>query len=67
MLEISSEMLETVCLVGKGAECCRYIVAGADGITCAKHTSLKLTIDARINKMTAKGDNCDGLKGGKSA
>ena len=64
MPEISREMLETVCLIGKMAKCCRYIIASGDGITCAKYTSLKHTIDARVDKMTAKGDNCNGLKGG---
>jgi len=45
-------------------ECCRYITAGAAGLYCEKHTSLKSIIDARVaeNSFRAVGDNCEGLK-----
>jgi hypothetical protein len=56
------EYLNEVCKIGQGHACCRYIVAGADGITCAKLTYLKDTIDARVaaETFTARGDNCEG-------
>jgi hypothetical protein len=39
-------------------------VAGADGITCAKHTELRGLIDRKVavGEFTAISDNCDGLK-----
>lgn len=49
------------CKIGQGAECCRYLTMGADGFSCAKRTSLRYTIDNRVRKMNAKGDNCDGV------
>jgi hypothetical protein len=54
--------LKETCKIGQGAECCRYIVAGKEGITCAKLTPLKSTIDARVesNTFVAQGDNCEG-------
>jgi hypothetical protein len=54
--------LTQTCKIGQGAECCRYIVAGKGGITCAKLTSVKATIDNRVaaGSFTAKADNCQG-------
>lgn len=54
--------LQTTCKVGQRAACCRYIVAGAGGITCAKLTGLRKTIDDRVaaGTFTAQGDNCEG-------
>jgi len=57
---ISKEQLYKVCKPGQGANTCRYIVVGAEGFECAKHTSLRGTIDKRTD-MHAKGDNCIGL------
>ena len=61
---ISKENLNKICKIGQQAKCCRYIVAGEDGITCAKHTSFKYQIDARVaaGSFTAQADNCEGLK-----
>ena len=51
---------KTVCKIGQGSDCCRYIVGGADGFECAKRTSMRFAIDQRADDMRAKGDNCDG-------
>ena len=37
-------------------------VCGSNGFECAKTTSLKDAIDARVNQMNAKSDNCGGVK-----
>lgn len=52
-----------VCKIGQGNDCCRYIVAGAGGIECTKHSSLKQQIDARAyaGSMVAISDNCEGV------
>lgn len=63
MSEIAQDYLKAVCKMGEGALCCRYIVAGTDGITCAKlDRSLKKAIDLRVEAglFTARGDNCPG-------
>lgn len=54
--------LQEICKIGQGAACCRYVVAGADGITCAKLTEVKATIDKRVadGLFTATSDNCEG-------
>lgn len=50
-----------VCRIGQGAECCRYLIAGASGLECGKvNPSIKSRIDERADKMNAKGDNCEG-------
>jgi len=54
--------LKEVCKIGQGNDTCRYVVIGADGFHCTKLTSIKSTIDKRVNKMTAKGDNCNGIE-----
>lgn len=51
---------ETVCKIGKGADCCRYLTMGGSGWGCAKRTAMRDAIDARADKMNAKGDNCGG-------
>jgi len=58
---ISDEYARTVCRVGLGASCCKYICVGEDGFECHKLTSLKSTIDERAKSMAAKSDNCDGM------
>lgn len=38
--------LEMICKVGHGANCCKYLVAGANGFECMKaHPENKLLID----------------------
>lgn len=53
---------ETVCKIGHGAQCCRYLTMSARGWCCEKNTDLAAVIDARVaaGTFTARGDNCDG-------
>lgn len=56
--------LSEVCKAGQGTACCRYVLAGADGITCGKISpTWKRIIDDRVSTMTAQGDNCPGVGG----
>ena len=60
---IPDSMLKDTCLIGQGVDCCRYIACGVNGFECAKHDeSLKDALDANVTLMTAKSDNCNGLK-----
>jgi hypothetical protein len=60
-MEMTKEHLTDVCKIGRGDDCCRYISAGRDGIKCGKDDpGLKAIFDRQVEKMTAKGDNCDG-------
>lgn len=61
---VPEAFLTSVCKIGKGRECCRYLVAGAGGMECAKlQKTLKLQIDrsVAVGVFTAQGDNCEGL------
>jgi hypothetical protein len=55
--------VEAVCKIGQGAECCRYLGAGASGFCCMKNTSVKKLLDQRaaLKTMAAQADNCDGM------
>lgn len=57
------EYIKTVCKIGQGEYCCRYITVGKDGFRCEKHSQLKAVIDARVEhgQYTSKGDNCQGF------
>jgi hypothetical protein len=60
---MTDEKLDKVCKIGQGKDCCRYLGAGADGITCLKkNIRLKGILDGKVaeGKMTAQGDNCEG-------
>lgn len=59
-MSLAPEHLAEVCKLGQGAETCRYLVMAA-GFECAKLSSLRPTIDARAEMMSAKGDNCEGV------
>jgi len=60
--------VKTICKIGQGHECCRYLVMGASGFECAKLTSLRRNLDLRVFNKTihARGDNCDGYDQDKS-
>jgi len=61
MIKLDKEHLNDICKMGQGAECCRYIIYDpCVGITCAKLTSLKQTLDDKAGTMRAKADNCEG-------
>ena len=53
--------MKEVCRPGNGAETCRYLTVGGAGLSCEKLSMLGLTIDMRVDKMVAKGDNCAGM------
>lgn len=52
-----------ICKLGKGDECCAYLVMGRGGFECAKGTGMEKFIELRLAEgtMNAKGDNCQGI------
>lgn len=58
------EWARDVCLIGQGMLCCRYLVAGVNGLSCEKFGPLRDQLDARADsgKMCAISDNCTGKK-----
>lgn len=56
------EWARTVCLIGKGNACCRYLTMSPGGFSCEKHSTLRETLDRRVahRQMVARGDNCEG-------
>jgi hypothetical protein len=61
-MALSNEHVETICKMGQKEQCCRYLTCGVDGFECEKNGPFKKTIDSRAPYMTAKGDNCKGMK-----
>ena len=59
---IDPEHLRKVCLIGQGVVTCRFIVAGAEGLTCAKGTNVESILKERGDRgqMLAVGDICSG-------
>lgn len=59
----SDEYAKTVCKIGMGHECCRYLTIGPAGWSCEKLSILAPHLDRRVaaKEMTARGDNCPGL------
>lgn len=59
---ITDEVANTVCKMGQGSECCRYLSMDKDGWSCLKHTELRRFIDKKVAEQTmkARGDNCEG-------
>lgn len=56
--------LQSLCKIGAGAECCRWLARGGTGYFCAKFDpDLARQIAERFEagEMRAKGDNCPGL------
>lgn len=53
----------SVCRVGKGAKCCRYLCLDEHGFCCGKLSALRPVIDARVaaGTMRAMGDHCSGM------
>ena len=62
-MAISREYLREVCKLGKGEECCSYLICSAAGFECAKGTEFEEVIKTRrtAGEMIAKGDNCKGF------
>jgi hypothetical protein len=62
-MAISYELARSLCRVGTGSPCCRYLAGDAQGFKCLKlDPGAKTHIDARVAAGTfnAKGDNCPG-------
>ena len=59
-LKIPMEEVKTICKLGQGTECCRYLVCGTSGFECVKGTDTGRFLDSRVAKgtITARGDNC---------
>jgi len=59
---IKDEQVKTLCKMGKGEQCCSFLVMSGDGFSCAKKTDLAGHIYYRrsLGTMTAQGDNCSG-------
>ena len=61
--KISKAHLHSVCKFKKGEKTCRYIALGVKGFVCVKKSPMKDTLDKNVveEKMSARGDNCEGL------
>lgn len=59
---IPDSYIDATCKLGQGEECCAFLVAGMQGLECAKDTEFEDIIRARVasGQFTAKGDNCPG-------
>ena len=58
----TEEVIRTVCKIGQGAACCRYLTIGGNGWSCEKLTAMGRAIDEPDSRarMTAQSDNCEG-------
>lgn len=55
---------KTVCKIGQGAECCRYLLMGPSGWECGKGDPRAVdTIDRKVaeGSFISLGDNCEGM------
>jgi hypothetical protein len=59
---VTETQMKTLCKIGKGKECCSYLIYGQGGFVCAKGSPLEQSINARrqAKTMNAMGDNCSG-------
>lgn len=56
------EYTKSVCKIGQGTDCCRYLTMHPDGWSCEKHSEMSKYLDYRvaIGTFKARGDNCSG-------
>lgn len=56
------EYAKTICKIGQGAQCCRYLTMHPDGWSCEKHSKFKKQLDRRVflGTIHALSDNCGG-------
>lgn len=56
------EHVKSVCKIGQGHDCCRYLTMAPLGWSCEKRGALKKYLDMRVATagMVARGDNCEG-------
>lgn len=61
--ELTDEYARTVCKIGQGAACCRYLSLDAGGWNCERYGELAQLIDERVRAETigARSINCDGV------
>ncbi len=59
-MALDEKQIKNVCRPGQGAKTCSFLLAGPDGMECAKGTPLEGMIWARRSTMNAKGENCSG-------
>ena len=59
--KVPIDKVKSICKIGQGNECCRYLVCGASGFECVKGTDTGKFLDSRVAKgtITARGDNCN--------
>lgn len=59
---VDTDYAKTVCKIGQGEKCCRYLVMSPKGWSCEKLTTTAMTLDDRVQqgKMVSAGDNCEG-------
>lgn len=62
--ELTDDHAKTVCKIGQGNDCCRYLTMSGMGWGCEKGTALKFLLDARVatQSINARGDNCEGVQ-----
>ncbi len=54
--------IKTICKIGQGSKCCRYLTVGGEGYRCQKLSPfLRNVLDAKVATMAAKADNCEGF------
>lgn len=58
----TNEEAMTLCKVGQGYECCRYLTMSGKGWSCEKNGELAPLLDYRVltETITARGNNCPG-------
>ena len=62
-MAIPTGYVKNVCRIGKGMDCCRYLLLDADGFCCGRVTpALKIAIDRRVmnGESVAQAVNCPG-------
>lgn len=58
---LSRDRVRNICKLGRGADCCKFLLAGQQGLECGKLDSVLGPMLAIKPGMVAKGDNCDGI------
>lgn len=62
--EFNRKHMKTICKIGQGNLCCRYLTSTINGVACSKHDdNFKEIIDQKVFRgdFVAIGDNCEGF------
>lgn len=61
-IKVTKDQLDSICLLGKGAACCSFLVVGPLGMSCAKDTGFDAPLRQRRagGTIRAMGNNCAG-------